>query len=112
MKKNSHGKLAAPEATVSSIAKDAINLTEGEIAQIRTVEESIRQAKMVLADLTVQRLAVEQRLFHQVQAAQQAQQALVDRARQVAIDHGIPTDDPSAGRWNLDTTKMVITRLG
>ena len=103
----------APASVTPITAKQGtVTLSDEERAMIRALEANLGQAKMELSNITVQLLAAQDQQRALAQKVVAAANSFQERIQASARAHGISPDDPSKGRWDLNTNTGVFTKVG
>lgn len=102
MKKNGIGKHLQPTI---------IKLNEEDIAELRQLEGRVNLVKVALADVQMRILVLEAERANVANEVKTAIDALLVVAAKMTSTHGIDSNDPSKGRWNIDTAAMTLTRI-
>jgi len=82
-----------------------IKLTDAEGQSVQAFEQALTQAKCQIADAYLQ-------LQRSHAVREQLEARFIGGVRQIAINHGIAVDDPSAGMWNLNIQTMSFDKVG
>jgi hypothetical protein len=88
-----------------------IKLTAEEQAALVKLNEDMAAEKNLIYDLSMQIHKLETDLNAALSKANNSQTELFTKATAIARAKGIDIDDPAKGKWNLDITKMVFTKL-
>jgi len=102
-----------PDSPVTPISgkMETITLVDEERALIRALEANLGQAKTELAHATMQLLTLQDQQRGLGRKVAEAATSLQDRVRGAALAHGIAVDDPSKGRWDLNTSTGIFTKI-
>lgn len=113
-----HLRSVSPTETPKVNPKDVLPVPPEAQKNLRDLDGSIAQHKMLLGDLTMQatELAQQQRGLQQkidegTQATRSLQAKLLDFAQQVCAQNGIDVANPDHGKWRLDLKEMVLRRI-
>ena len=89
----------------------SVQLTISEGKALRQAEDAVVASKVKVADLYVQERLVRSAIDEELKEMLVVNQAFIGIVRKIATDHGIDVDDPSKGRWSLDTETMKFTKI-
>ena len=92
-----------------SMNTNKVNLSAAEKKEIAPLAQQLREAKISLADAQISILRLESRRLELAEVIVKIDQALMEKAKETAVSHGIDLNDTS-NRWNLDTEVGVFTR--
>ena len=88
----------------------SVGLTKEEKEIVLPMGQKIRVLKMQLAEVQIKIMNLESRRMEIAEELVASDKRLHAEAKGVAASHGIDTEDPSKGRWTLDTDGGVFTR--
>jgi chorismate mutase len=78
---------------------------------IQALEKNLGDAKFHLANVQFQIMTMETERLRAAQKVAEAKQAMDELVRNTAKAHHIDPDDPAKGRWDLNTSNGVFTRV-
>lgn len=94
----------ATPAQSMKVTPPEVHLTEEETKAIDELRVKLVQAKIALADATMQMQMVSE-------TTGDALAAFRAKVEEIGKAHGIPVNDPSQGRWNFDVDAKVFTKI-
>ncbi len=108
--KNGTSKNGTRKKTVGPRTKKVV-LSDAEKGEIAPLSQKLRELKAAMADTQLNIMRLESKRLELAEAIMKLDSALMDKAKGTAESHGIDLNDPSKGRWNLDTEGGVFTRV-
>lgn len=101
------------DTAVSNLAErlDRFKISDAQIAEIRSLEQGVVNAKCAHSDLqrSITEAVERQKQLHV--AVEQHFKMFNDRVGSLAREYGINPDDPSKGRWDFNSATGVFTKV-
>ena len=91
--------------------KSPFKITDLQKAEVRSLEEAVKAMKGRVSDISVQILQLKSERVKSANDLRKVQEALLDHAKKIAEGYGINPDDPTKGRWHLNTEKGEFERV-
>jgi hypothetical protein len=79
---------------------------------VKALDSAIAQAKFNLGNVEYQIAQLYKQRDAAIENIDKTQKMFADAVVASAKSLGIPTDDPTKGKWNFDATTMVFTKTG
>lgn len=109
--KKSHTVMSAMEMNACQDAPKTLELTAEQANEIRKCETDITQHKSRMADLYLASQNIQKRLHEATQELAGLEEAMLKKAKEIARASGLNLETEENGRWNLDTSTMVFSRV-
>ena len=109
MKKASKSGITPKVKLVETSGK--ILLSEEELATLRTKQQELVVLKVDLANLVLTRQKFEESIQDTSDKILDKEDEYLTEAKKIAMDHGIDTDLPGVGKWNLNLDEKTLNKI-
>lgn len=88
-----------------------IILNDEELVNLRTKQQELVVLKVDLANLYLHLQKVEDSIEGVSSKILDKEDEYMEEAKKIAMDHGVNTDSPEAGKWNLNLDEKTLNKI-
>lgn len=99
----------APPPVATEPTADTVELAEEHRGVLKSLNERVHQAKLEIANMTMQKAMLEARMGQTIQATAEMERSYQDRVGEIAKENGIGSNPQS--QWQFDVDTLVFRRV-